>query len=151
MKIEEELKTSKFNDETHKAVLNILFTAGWLHNRLTIQLKKYGLYHEQYNVLRILRGQKSTRISQKEILSRMINKSSNLTRIITKLKTKGLLTLKVSDTDKREYMIAITGKGLELLKKIDRDFKALPNNLVNLSISESFHLNALLDKLRESE
>ena len=151
MKIEEELQTANFKDETHKAGLNILFTAAWLHNKTSCTLKKHGLYHEQYNVLRILRGQDPNRISQKEVLCRMINKNSNLTRIIAKLKTKKLVSVRVSATDKREYMIGITQAGLKLLNQIDKDLNAQPALRLNLSESEAFHLNALLDKLRETE
>ena len=148
MKIEEELKSSQFRDENQKATLNVLFTAAWLYNRISADLKKYGLYHEQYNVLRILRGQKNSPVCQKEILCRMINKSSNLTRILAKLKTKKLINVNVSEADRREYMITISGKGLDLLQEIDKDFNRLPKDFVNLSESEAFHLNALLDKMR---
>jgi DNA-binding MarR family transcriptional regulator len=151
MKIEEELKMTAFQDETHKAVINILFTAGWIHNRISANLKKFGLYHEQFNVLRILRGQHPAMICQKDILCRMINKSSNLTRIISKLKEKHLVTVEISDRDKREYTIGITGEGLELLKAIDKDFSIRQKNFINLSVSEAFHLNALLDRLRNTE
>jgi DNA-binding MarR family transcriptional regulator len=149
MKIEEELKMSVFQDETHKVVLNILFTAGWIHNRISSNLKKFGLYHEQFNVLRILRGQHPATVCQKDILCRMINKSSNLTRIISKLREKQLVSVEVSDRDKREYTIGITREGLELLKAIDKSISINQKNFINLSVSEAFHLNSLLDKLRE--
>lgn len=149
MKIEEELQTTNFKDEVQKAGLNILFTAAWLHNKTSCTLKDHGLYHEQYNVLRILRGQGTKRISQKEILCRMINKNSNLTRIIDKLKAKKLVSVQVSETDKREYMIGITKTGINLLNRIDKDLNAQAVSRLNLSESEAFHLNALLDKLRD--
>src|SRR5574337_571642 len=104
MKIAEELQTTNFRDEIHKAGLNILFTAAWLHNKTSCTLKEHGIYHEQYNVLRILRGQNSGLISQKEILCRMINKNSNLTRIINKLKAKKLISVQVSSKIGRAHV-----------------------------------------------
>ena len=77
MTIEEELRTENFASEQSKAELNLLFTANWLYSRITLLLKKYNLTNEQYNVLRILRGQKGTAICQKEILARMLDRNSN--------------------------------------------------------------------------
>jgi DNA-binding MarR family transcriptional regulator len=151
MKIGDELKTSKFQDEVHKAGLNIMFTAAWLHQQISARLKKYDLYHEQYNVLRILRGQNSKAICQKEILSRMINRSSNLTHIIAKLKKRKLITVAVSPRDRREYMIGLSAAGLKLLRRIDTDFQRNAQTFPHLREPEAKTLNALLDKFRDSD
>lgn len=146
--LEKEIKQGKFANEQIKANLNILFTANWLYNKITTTLKPFNLTHEQLNVLRILRGSMPNCMCQKDILSRMIAPSSNLTLIIKKLIAKGLVNVRQSDRDKREYMIDITTEGLELLQKVDVEFEKNEMMHNQLSTSEAFHLNALLDKLR---
>lgn len=147
--LEQEIKQSKFENELLKANINILFTANWLYNKISSTLKPYNLTHEQFNVLRILKGSHPKSMCQKDILSRMIAPNSNVTLIIKKLVDKKLIQVLQSNHDKREYQINITKTGLSLLDEIEKGFKS-SNNLYNkLSISEAFHLNSLLDKLRE--
>ena len=148
MTIEEELKTSNFENEQVKANLNILVTASFLHNKMSARMKKFGVSNEQVNVLRILRGKHPESLCQKNILERMIDKSSNLTMIIGKLKSKSLIKLSRSTVDKREYVINITKDGIKLLTAIDDDFNINNIQKNGLSASEAFHLNYLLDKLR---
>ncbi len=149
MELEQELKMSHFQSEQHKAQLNILFTASWLRNLGYHYLKNHDLSHEQYNVLRILRGQNGNPLCVRDITARMIDKSSNTTRIIDKLESKEMLARQASQTDRRELQISITPKGLEILKVLDEDFGILPKNILNLTDSEAHNLNKLLDKLRD--
>ncbi len=149
MTIEQELKMNTFKSEQIKAQLNILFTASWLSTHAATVLKPYNLSQEQFNVLRILRGQQGKAICQKEILARMIDRNSNLTLIIRKLIDKKCIEVLRSEADKREYQIKILPAGLEMLIKIDAEMDKPENNFINLNPSEAFHLNALLDKLRE--
>lgn len=150
MKIEEELQQARFENEQVKAHVNVLFTASIMYNRMLSRLKKYGLSHEQFNVLRILRGQHTSSICQRDILSRMIDRSSNLTHIIKRLKDKGLILVGKSETDRREYKITITKEGLSLLKKIDREqFSDDSPPLNSLSDADAASLNELLNKMRE--
>jgi DNA-binding MarR family transcriptional regulator len=150
MTIEQELKTEKFQSEQMKAQLNILFTANWLNSRISSQLKPFQLSSEQFNVLRILRGQNGRAICQKEILARMLDRNSNLTLIIRKLTDKNLITVKRSAEDKREYRIVILPKGLEVLSQLDVLLAKPENNLACLTPSEANYLNDLLNKIRES-
>lgn len=147
--LEQEIKQSKFGNELLKANINILFTANWLYNRISASLKPYNLTHEQFNVLRILKGSHPKTMCQKDVLSRMIAPNSNVTLIIKKLVTKSYVHVQQSLHDKREYQINITKSGLKLLEDIDKDFKSSNNMYNKLSTSEAYHLNALLDKLRE--
>jgi DNA-binding MarR family transcriptional regulator len=149
--IEEEIKSSKFQSEEHKARINVLFTANWLSNQTKAILKPFGISPEQFNVLRILRGSAPVSMCQKDILSRMVAKQSNLTLIINKLKAKKLIKVQTSSKDKREYMISILPSGLNTLKKIDETFKNSSSFKLGLNTSEAFHLNALLDKLRSTD
>lgn len=148
-RLEEEIKQSKFQNEQIKANLNVLFTANWLYNKISANLKPFNLTHEQFNVLRILKGSHPKEMCQKDILSRMIAPNSNVTLIIKKLVVKKLIKVNQSELDKREYKINITHSGLSLLEEIDKVFKQSKNTMNGLSASEAFHLNALLDKLRE--
>jgi len=149
--IEEELQSHAFPSEQIKANLNIMFTANYLNNMISGSLKPFSITHEQFNVLRILRGKHPECMCQKDIQMRMIARQSNLTLLLKKLKEKGFVSVKKSQKDKREYMINITKNGLVLLKRIDNestDNIAFSNSL---SVSEAFHLNSLLDKLRDSK
>lgn len=149
--LEEEIQQEQFASEHVKATINVLFTANWLHNKISAKLKPFNLTHEQFNVLRILRGSHPGGLCQKDILSRMIAKNSNVTLIINKLTEKSLIQVEQSEKDKREYVITITKEGMALLKSLDKDFNHTSEVLTSLSVSEAFHLNALLDKLRNTD
>ena len=150
MTIEQELKMSTFQNEQMKAQLNILFTASWISSRAATLLKSFNLSQEQFNVLRILRGQQGKAICQKEILARMVDRNSNLTLIVRKLTDKNLIEVLRSETDKREYQIKLLPAGIEVLSRIDIEMAKPENNLISLNTSEAFHINSLLDKIRES-
>lgn len=146
--IEHEIKQTKHLDDHLKANLNIMFTANWLHNKVAASLKPFNITPEQFNVLRILKGTHPKKMCQKDILSRMVAASSNLTLLIKKLSTKGLISVESSDNDRRQYQIGITKTGLNLLSNIEKDLVSKKVSYNNLSVSEAFHLNALLNKLR---
>ena len=116
MKLEQAIKSNKFRNEVHKAGLNILYTAWWLKTNMSKELKEYGLTHEQYNVLRILKGKHPEQICVKEIACRMIEKSSNVPRIIDRLETKKLVKRTSSGSDKRETVIVLTQAGINILQ-----------------------------------
>jgi DNA-binding MarR family transcriptional regulator len=145
--LENELK-SGFVNQNIKAKLNVLFTANFISNRINAGLKEFGLTHEQYNVLRILRGKHPQSMCQKDVLHRMISRNSNVTLIIKKLTSKNLVTVAQSEKDRREYEINITDSGLAKLAEVDAVITTHEGNFSNLTESEAFHLNALLDKLR---
>ncbi|WP_027003554.1 MarR family winged helix-turn-helix transcriptional regulator [Hugenholtzia roseola] len=150
MKIEDELQMSHFKSEMQKAHLNILFTASWLRSRMLPRFKAFGISNEQFNVLRILRGQNPKSLCVRDIKERMIDRNSNTTRIIDKLLEKEYVSKQTSERDKREIEVYISEKGLALLKEIDDDFEKDNPHLAGLSASEAQLLNALLDKLRDT-
>ena len=150
MRLEDEIKTQCFHSEEAKAVINVMFTSGWLHCRITAHLRTYGISHEQYNVLRILRGQHPKTVAQKDILHRMIERNSNLTRILAKLKSKDLVVIERSATDRREYEIGLAPAAHPLLDTIQASMEQQASIMHGLSVSEAFHLNALLDKMRDA-
>lgn len=146
--LEEEIQQSSFPNERMKAQINLMFTAQCIGNRVAAILKPYKLTPEQFNVLRILRGSHPQSMCQKNILSRMIARNSNVTLIVKKLVQKKWIQVIQSERDRREYVINITNEGLELLKEVDKEFEKHKNMADVLSESEAFHLNALLDKMR---
>lgn len=148
MTIEQEVKQTRFASEQQKAAINILFTGGWLHNINAGYLKKFGITPEQFNVLRILRGSHPQKMMLIEITSRMIDKNSNCTRLVEKLRQKGLVDRAICENNRRQVDISITEKGLALLKKLDAENSIWNDALKGITKAEAQELNRILDKLR---
>ncbi len=146
--LEEEIKQEFFASQHIKANINVLFTANWIYNRISAHLKPYNLTHEQFNVLRILRGSHPKSMCQKDVLHRMVAPNSNVTLIVKKLKDKGWIQVEQSERDKREYVINISDSGLDLLKIIDVEMESYKENYMRLTEDEAQQLNLLLDKMR---
>lgn len=149
MSLEEDIKQGKFQSEQHKAAINIMFTSSWLHTVNASYLKKFDITPEQFNVLRILRGSHPKKLMLSEVASRMIDKSSNCTRLVEKLRQKALVQREICEQNRRQVDISITNKGLALLKKMDVDNAEWPSVINKISNAEAKDLNRILDKLRE--
>lgn len=149
MKIEDELQTNKFKDERHKAALNLMFTAYRLQTNVAQALKPFGLTSEQYNVLRILRGSRPKELCVREIAGRLIERSSNVPRILDRLQAKNFVTRARSENDGRETLIGLTEAGLEVLEKVAANVRDIDGASVKLTDNEARLLNELLDKSRE--
>lgn len=148
MRIEEAIKQKEFKDPYNKVVVNLLFTQGHIVSKQSSLFKPFGLSPEQYNVLRILRGQNGNPITVSSIQDRMLNKMSNASRLVEKLKLKKLVIREECPTDRRQVDILITDKGLEVLERLEAAIYNLNRELVQLSEAEVEQLNFLLDKLR---
>jgi DNA-binding MarR family transcriptional regulator len=149
MKLEEEIKQTKFKDIFQKAALNIIFTANWLELRSLKAFKPFGLSSQQYNVLRILRGSNPRPLNLSDIQERMMDKMSNATRLVEKLRQKGLLTRHECPSNRRKVEIAITQKGLDLLAEIDPVLdKHHKEEGQKITPEEAAFLSDILDKLR---
>lgn len=135
----------------HKAALNILYTAWWLKTIMSKELKEYGLTHEQYNVLRILKGKHPDQMCVREIASRMIEKNSNVPRIIDRLELKKLAKRSTSSVDKRETVITITQAGINMLEITTKKINDLFEQTVTVDEESACSLNNLLEKIREKE
>jgi len=131
-----------------KASLNILLTADRISHATNSALKPFGISKEQFNDLRILRGQSPNPASLQLVCERMISKSSNATRLVEKLRQKGLVDRHQCDTDRRQIDIRITDKGMQLLKQMDPMVKKSGEQMRKLNEKESKELNRLLDKMR---
>lgn len=148
MSLEQDIQQEKFNNEFEKAAINILFTSSWLYNINAGRLKPFDITPEQFNVLRILRGSHPKTMMLADVTCRMIDKSSNATRLVEKLRQKGLLKREICESNRRQVDISITDKGLNVLKKIDDKEAEWLTTLKNISKSDAQELNRILDKLR---
>jgi DNA-binding MarR family transcriptional regulator len=148
MEIGKEIKQSKFKNEHQKMLINILFTSGWLGAHHACSLKPYGISSQQYNLLRILRGQHPKPATVNLLIDRMLDKNSNASRLVEKLRLKKLVDRATCPDDRRAVNVIITEKGLELLAEIEKQEDKIFRELKNLSEKEAEQLNLLLDKLR---
>ncbi len=148
MSLENDIKQKKFDDLNEKTIINILYTSSWIDATNIKRLKPFGLTPQQYNVLRILRGSYPHKLMLSDISSRMIDKNSNATRLVEKLRFKQLVTREVNKSSRRQVDIGITQKGLDLLAAIDNMASSWLNNFKNIDSQEANTLNLLLDKLR---
>ena len=136
---------SKFQSPKQKAVINILYTANWVHSKQITFFKQFAISPQQFNVLRILRGAKAP-LKVQTIKKRMIERAPNATRLMDKLYSKGLIDRISCEHDRRVVHIVITSKGLHLLKVISQNMKE--DTLGNLDDEEASILSNLLDKIR---
>jgi DNA-binding MarR family transcriptional regulator len=148
MKIEEEIQQKKFKSPLHKALINLIYTANWVQSRQQDFFKSHGITGQQFNILRILRGQHPNSISATEIKSRMLDRNSDVSRLLDRLSLKKLITKTTCPNDKRASDVNITEAGIELLKVIDKNEKEQAPPLA-LTEDEAVQLSDLLDKCRE--
>ena len=150
MTLEEELKNSTPIPPRTRAVLNILFTASWLDCQMNRDMRTYGLTSPQYNILRILRGSRPNGLSVLDIKSRMIDRSSNVGRLVEKLREQGLVERNPSAQDRRMVVVTITNEGILLLDRIQEEVMSNREGFpdAKLSDTEMLQLSDLLDRLR---
>ena len=148
MKLEDEIVQKKFQSEYHKLSVNITFTHHWLVRFRQDIFKPVDITMQQFNILRILRGQYPNPASVNLLKERMIDKMSDASRLVERLRQKGLVVRKQCSEDRRAVDVLITDKGLKLLKEMDKESKQVEKLLSKLSETEAKKLNDLLDKLR---
>lgn len=149
MKLEDEIQQKKFKSIEQKLLLNLIYTTNWLTSKQDSLFKDSGITVQQYNVLRILRGQYPNPCSIKLIKERMLDRMSDTSRIVDKLFAKKLLERKECPNDRRSVDVIITNQGLELLKSLDYIDDLSKQNTKSLNDQEINILNDLLDKLRD--
>ena len=148
MSLEKDIhQLSKFKNEHHKALVNLIYTYNWTVERHKKCLEEVDITLQQFNILRILRGSKAP-LSTLEIRERMLDKMSDTSRLVDRLVSKTLVQKKTSETDKRLVDVTISKKGLLLLSKLDKHSKEMDEILSALTEKECKTLNKLLDKLR---
>lgn len=148
MKLEEEIKQKKFINNKQKTIVNLIYTNNWVVHNQSCLLKEYNITLQQYNILRILRGQYPNPATIKLIKERMLDKMSDASRIVEKLRIKDLIERNICPDDRRNVDVVISWKGLELLSEIDKKNEKMDSLMNNLNDVELITLNNLLDKLR---
>ncbi len=151
MTLETAIKQNKFANPYHKLLVNITYTANWLMNRQMEILRPFDLSPQQYNVLRILKGSHPAPMRVQDISERMLDKTSNTSRLIDKLAAKQFVFKRLCRNDRRAVDIVITDSGLGLLEKTTPLIVSLESLLHHVNPEEADKLSELLDSLREAE
>lgn len=147
-RLEDKLKVKKFSSEWHKATVNIVYTSNWVNFLLEQRATNYGLTLQQFNVLRILRGQYPHPTKNTLLRERMLSKTVDISRLVDRVVNKGLVSRKSSTSDKRAVDLLITDAGLELLERMEEEMMlsdVLPDNITEKQCQQ---LNKLLDRFR---
>jgi DNA-binding MarR family transcriptional regulator len=147
MNINEAIKVNKFRSEQHKVLVNIIYTSTFILNKLDEVFKDFDVTRQQYNVLRILRGQYPKSINASSIKDVMLDKNPDITRLCVRLLDKKLIVKAQDPVNKRNVKISITHKGLALLSKIDPKIDDHSSRII-LNDADANLLSDLLDKSR---
>ncbi len=150
MTIDEEIQQSRWESPQQKAVINVLFTSRTLEAATAAVLEAHDLTAAQFNILRIVRGQKGKPASIKLLVERMLDKSSNASRIVDRLVEKGLVNRIVCPKDRRAVEVTLTAEGSALLSRIDTSGHAWSRLAPGFSDADAQALSGLLDRLREA-
>jgi len=147
--LSKEIKQKHFEDSYQSMTINILYTSGWLKRKIQNTLKPFGITHAQFNVLRILNGKSPDPCNPSEIIEVMIEKMSDVTRLLDRLKAKGLINRCICEHNRRKVDVYITEQGKQLLQEITPILRKSRNTLEHLTLEEAEQLSHLLDKLRK--
>lgn len=148
-RIEDEILQKEFRSPHQKAVINLIYTANWVQGKQQEYFKTFGITGQQFNILRILQGQFPKSISGVEIKSRMLDRNSDVSRLLDRLAAKDLITKNTCPNDKRAWDVRISEKGIALLKQISKTQKQ--DAVLNLTDEEAGMLSDLLDKSRSGD
>ena len=152
MKLEKEIHQAKFKSPYQKLVVNLIYSGNWVHFNTNKLLKGYKITPQQYNVLRILKGQYPKPAPIFTITERMLDKMSNASRLVEKLRQKGYVERTECGEDRRRVDVIITEEGIEKLDEISAIVSSFEENIqANLTAEEAKTLNDLLDKMRGKE
>lgn len=140
---------SNFDSVHHQALVNLIYTYNYIMSQLDVLFKSHKMSRQQFNVLRILRGQYPNPATMNLIKARMLDKMSDASRIVERLRIKGWVTRTKSLKDRRAVEVVISEKGLVLLKELDVHADKFEALMLNLSTEDAEKLNQLLDKVRQ--
>ena len=150
MSIDKDIQQTRFANSRHKALINILYTYGWALERIKKILADHDITHQQFNILRILRGSYPNPLSTLQIRERMLDKMSDTSRIVDRMILKDLVQKTTSLKDHRLVDVLITEKGQAILRQIDEGPDIVLEVMNNVSEEEMEELSHLLDKVRRS-
>lgn len=145
--IEQLIHQEKFKDDKQKAIISVLYAANMIKSHHETFFRSHGITCQQYNALRILRGQYPEPCKVSVIRERLIDKMSDTSRIVERLRKSGYVQRVTSKADKRAVDVVLTAKGLQLLRKIDKHEKEIHKSTKPISDKEAQQLNAILDKM----
>ncbi|MFD2574483.1 MarR family winged helix-turn-helix transcriptional regulator [Spirosoma soli] len=150
MSIETDIKqTTPFKSPYQRLMVNLMYTSNWVADAQTQVLKPFGLTLQQFNVLRILRGQYPNPVKVSDITERMLDKMSNASRLVDKLVAKQLVVRTECPSDRRAVDVVITEQGLALLKRLDRRQNEWDESQqCKLTKEEATYLSQMLDRMR---
>ncbi|MBU1097930.1 MAG: MarR family transcriptional regulator [Bacteroidetes bacterium] len=148
MKLEDEIKQKKFRNEYHKLAVNLIFTNGWFIGLQNQIINRFDITSVQFNILRILRGQHPKPASINMLKERMLDKMSDVSRLVDRLLSKKLVDRKICPNDRRKAEVLITDKGMNLLSEIDKLESEFDSVFKNISEDEAEIINSLMDKMR---
>lgn len=148
MKLETEIHQVKFRNEFHKLAVDIIYTYGWLMNKQASLFDKYHITANQFNVLRILRGQYPNPATVNLLKERMLDKMSDASRLVERLRVKGLIKREPAKDDRRRVDVSITEKGMKLLSELDKLNESYDSFFCSITEKEAQRASEILDKLR---
>jgi DNA-binding MarR family transcriptional regulator len=148
MRLEDEIQQFKFRNQRQKMLINLIYTYNAISSKMQEFLKSESLTMQQYNILRILRGQYPNPSTNSLVKERMLDRNSDVTRIIDRMIRDGLVSRVNCESDRRRVDITITDLGLEKLKRLDTMSTQMDTIATGLSEEESTIMNDMLDKLR---
>jgi MarR family multiple gene transcriptional regulator MgrA len=148
--IEELIKQKGFRSEQHKTIISLNYAANLMNRYHDEVLGRFGITGQQYNVLRILRGQYPAPVTVSLIRERMIDKMSDASRIVERLRKIGLIERVTNKKDRRAVDVTITQKGIDILAELDKCEKELYKPMDKLNDEDARQLNALLQRIYDS-
>jgi DNA-binding MarR family transcriptional regulator len=149
MGIENDIKQARFRNPYQKASINLIYTLGWMRDKIKTIFDAEDITSQQFNILRILRGSFPQPLSTLQIRERMLEKMSDTSRIVDRLITKGLVKKVTCKADRRLVDVIITDKGKKLLERLDARQDEMDRVLGKLSEKDANVLSDLLDKIRD--
>ncbi|MGJ1203149.1 MarR family winged helix-turn-helix transcriptional regulator [Sphingobacterium lactis] len=147
-KIEELVKVRQFASPWHRATINIIYTSNWLNVMLEKRAGARQITLQQFNVLRVLRGQYPNPVTNNLLKERLLTKTPDISRLVDRIVSKGLVSREKNSVDKRAVDLLITEKGLTLLEEIESDMMLGDILQDNLTADDCLKLSELLDKFR---
>lgn len=149
MGIEKEISYHQFRSEYEKIIVNIYFTNNWLFEKYGQTLSKYNLTAQQYNVLKILHSAYPKTVTNSHIKERMLDRSSDITRIVERLLAKNFIARRRDQSNRRKVLIKLNVVGYHLMEKMNKEVQVFENLVKHLTPKEAIELNKLLDKVRK--
>ena len=151
MRLEDEIHVKQFRNPRQKLHINLMYTYNWMVARMQKVFRAYGVTIQQYNILRILRGQYPNPSTIQLLKSRMLDKQPDASRLIDRLTAKGLVTRKVSKEDRRKMDVVISDEGLTLLERMEADVMTFETYFDEITTDEVVMMNDCLDRIRDQE